>query len=38
MATTSAGGGLTMLRNICTNMDIPQPISEKPLQLLYQVS
>ena len=30
MATTSAGGGLTMLRNICTNMDIPQPISEKP--------
>ena len=30
MATTSAGGGLTMLRNVCTNMDIPQPISEKP--------
>ena len=26
MATTSAGGGLILLRNICTNMDIPQPI------------
>ena len=30
MATISSGGGLTNLRNICTNFDIPRPITEKP--------
>ena len=30
MATTSAGGGLTMLQKMCTNLDLPPPVTEKP--------
>ena len=30
MATTSAGGGLTMLQEICTNLDLLPPVTEKP--------
>ena len=28
VATTSAGGGLTSLRRLCTNLNFPQPITE----------
>ena len=30
VATTSAGGGLTSLRRICTDLNLPQPITEHP--------
>ena len=29
MAATSAGGGLTLPRSICTNLDLPPPVTEK---------
>ena len=30
MAAASAGGGLRLLRSICTKLDLPLPVTEKP--------
>ena len=29
-ATTSMGGGLTKLRRLCNDLNLPQPVNEKP--------
>ena len=31
-AATSAGGGLTLIKNICTSMDFPPPVNNTPYQ------